>query len=70
MGLLIVFLTAGFPAHPSPSWQHYDALPDPVGWALVYAGTVALVRAEADFASTRWLAAVAGWSACRCGSRS
>jgi hypothetical protein len=60
MGLLIVFLTAAFPAHPSPTWQHYDALPDPVGWAFVYAGTVALTRDAPAFGATRWLAAVAG----------
>jgi hypothetical protein len=30
-----------FPPDPSPSWQRYDALPDPVGWLLVLAGVFA-----------------------------
>lgn len=58
MGLVIVFLPAYFPAHPSPEWRIYDALPDPIGWALVMWGMVGLARhLEVDLA--RWL----GWAA-------
>jgi hypothetical protein len=60
MGLVIVLLQAPFPPHPSPSWEHYDVLPDPFGWALVIAGTLALTRANPVFAPTRLLAGVAG----------
>ncbi len=60
MGLVIVFGSALFPPHPSPSWERYDALPDPLGWALVLGGCVALTRAEPAFGATRWLAATAG----------
>jgi hypothetical protein len=60
MGLVIVFLTAAFPAHPSPAWQQYDALPNPLGWVLVISGVLALARAEPAFGPTRWLAVVAG----------
>ena len=60
MGLVVVFLTAAFPAHPSPSWKQYDALPNPLGWALVVAGAVALARVEPAFGPARWLAVVAG----------
>jgi hypothetical protein len=60
MGMVIVIGTASFPAHPSPTWQHYDALADPVGWVLVLFGVFALVRADDTFDSSRWLAAVAG----------
>ena len=56
----MVFLTAYFPAHPSPSWQQYDALPDPIGWVLVLLGAFGLTRAEPTFAPGRWLAGVAG----------
>lgn len=60
MGMVIVVGTATFPPHPSPSWAHYDALPDPVGWALVLWGVVSLARANDAFDSTRWLAGLAG----------
>ena len=60
MGLVIVVGTAVFPPNPSPAWERYDALPDPLGWLLVLFGTIALTRANAAFDSTRWLAAVAG----------
>jgi hypothetical protein len=60
MGLVIVFLTAAFPAHPSPAWKQYDALPNPLGWALVIVGAAALVRAGPTFGPARWLAVVAG----------
>ena len=60
MGLVIVFGSAQFPANPSPSWQRYDALADPVGWALVLLGTIALTRTEESFRATRSLAMLAG----------
>ena len=60
MGLVIVLLQAPFPPNPSPSWQRYDVLPNPLGWALVLAGTFALTRANPVFAPTRWMAGVAG----------
>ncbi len=60
MGLVIVVGSALFPANPSPEWEHYDALADPLGWLLVIAGTFALARADAAFASSRWLAMLAG----------
>jgi hypothetical protein len=59
MGLVIVIGTALFPANPSPSWQRYDALPDPIGWALVLLGVFALARFDDAFDSTRWLAGLA-----------
>jgi hypothetical protein len=60
MGMVIVVLFAYFPAHPSPDWKHYDALADPLGWLLVVAGMVALARVDESFATSRWLAIVAG----------
>jgi hypothetical protein len=60
MGLVIVLLPAYFPAHPHPQWQVYDALPDPLGWALVVAGVWALARAsDLELTTVRWLAVVA-----------
>ena len=59
MGMVIVIGTAYFPPDPSPGWQKYDALPDPLGWLLVLWGVFALVRANKVFDSTRWLALVA-----------
>ena len=59
MGMVIVVGFAFFPADPSPSWHRYDALPDPLGWLLVLSGVFALARADATFASSRWLAAIA-----------
>lgn len=44
MGLVIVLIPANFPAAPDPAWAFYDALPDPVGWALVVAGVWSLAR--------------------------
>jgi hypothetical protein len=60
MGMVIVVLFAYFPAHPSPDWKHYDALADPLGWLLVVAGLLALARVDESFATSRWLAIVAG----------
>jgi hypothetical protein len=60
MGLVIVLLPANFPAQPSPDWAFYDALPDPIGWALVVAGVWALGRSsDLDLALVKWLAVVA-----------
>lgn len=59
MGMVIVIGTAAFPANPSPSWEKYDALPDPLGWVLVLLGVFALARVDEVFASSRWLALVA-----------
>jgi hypothetical protein len=59
MGMVIVVGTAYFPADPSPGWQKYDALADPLGWLLVLYGVFALVRADKVFDITRWLALVA-----------
>jgi hypothetical protein len=60
MGFVIVVGSAFLPADPSPSWERYDALPDPLGWTLVVLGTFALARANASFAPVRWLAVLAG----------
>ena len=60
MGLVIVVGSAYFPANPSPAWQRYDALPDPLGWVLVTLGTFALARANHTFERLRWLAVLAG----------
>ncbi len=59
MGMVIVIGTAMFPANPSPSWEKYDALPNPLGWVLVLLGVFALARADERFSSSRWLALVA-----------
>ena len=59
MGMVIVIGSALFPPNPSPSWQRYDALPDPIGWVLVLFGVFALTRADETFASSRWLAGLA-----------
>lgn len=59
MGMVIVVGTAYFPPDPTPGWEKYDALPDPLGWLLVLYGVFALVRADKVFDSTRWLALVA-----------
>jgi hypothetical protein len=60
MGLVIVVGRAVFPPSPSPDWEVYDALPDPLGWLLVIAGSVGLARTDAGFGAVRWLAALAG----------
>lgn len=60
MGLVIVIGSALFPANPSPSWAKYDALPDPLGWVLIVLGMVGLARTDERFATSRWLAIVAG----------
>jgi len=60
MGMVIVVAFAYFPAHPSPDWKHYDALADPAGWVLVILGMVALTRVDDAFATSRWLAVLAG----------
>lgn len=61
MGLVIVFLSAYFPADPSPEWAYYDALPDPVGWALVMWGIEGMRQhgTTIDLDVLRWL----GWAA-------
>jgi hypothetical protein len=59
MGMVIVIGFAMFPAHPTPDWSQYDALPDPVGWVLVLLGVFALTRADSAFESSRWLAGLA-----------
>ena len=60
MGMVIVVLFAYFPAHPSPDWERYDALADPLGWVLVILGAIALARADDAFSTSRWLAVLAG----------
>jgi len=60
MGLVIVVLPAYFPRDPHPAWKFYDALPDPVGWALVVAGVWALAKASRlELSTVRWLAVLA-----------
>jgi len=59
MGMVIVIGAAYFPPNPSPEWQKYDALPDPLGWLLVLWGVFALAGANKVFDSSRWLALVA-----------
>jgi hypothetical protein len=59
MGMVIGVGFAYFPADPSPAWQKYDALPDPIGWLLVLSGVFALARADDSFAASRWLAGLA-----------
>ncbi len=59
MGMVIIIGSAYFPANPSPSWERYDALPDPLGWVLVLLGVFALARIEDTFDSVRWLAVLA-----------
>ncbi len=59
MGMVIVIGTASFPADPSPSWEKYDALPNPLGWVLVVLGVFSLTKADERFASSRWLALIA-----------
>lgn len=58
MGLVIVLLPANFPADPTPEWEFYDALPDPIGWAMVLWGLAALAP-YLDLSIIRWL----GWIA-------
>src|SRR5690349_51203 len=58
MGLVIVLVPANFPHDPHPAWQFYDALPDPIGWALVIVGVRAL-RHHLDLDVAHWLAWVA-----------
>ncbi|KQT91969.1 hypothetical protein ASG49_08220 [Marmoricola sp. Leaf446] len=60
LGLLVVFASATWPPDPSPSWARYDLLADPVGWALVLWGVLALARVEPRFAAARTAAVVAG----------
>ena len=40
MGMVIVVGSAMFPAHPHPSWQRYDILPNPVGLKSLVAASV------------------------------
>ena len=58
MGLVIVLVPANFPHDPRPTWEFYDALPDPVGWVLVLMGLRAL-RHHLDVDMVTWL----GWTA-------
>ncbi len=60
MGMVIVILSAPFPANATPTWEQYDALPDPLGWLLVILGMVALARVDDSFSTSRWLAVLAG----------
>lgn len=59
MGMVIIIGSAYFPADPSPSWERYDALPDPLGWVLLLLGVFALARTDNTFDSSRWLALLA-----------
>lgn len=60
MGMVIVLIPANFPANPSPEWAFYDALPDPIGWAMVLWGVVELGRRSTlDLALVRWFAVIA-----------
>lgn len=60
LGLLLVVVPADFPAHPHPVWNYYDALPPPIGWALVLSGVLRLAAAsELDLRTTRAAAIVA-----------
>lgn len=60
MGLVIVVLPANFPHDPHPVWRFYDALPDPIGWALVVVGVWALAAGTGlDLTVVKWLAVVA-----------
>ncbi|MCW2752868.1 MAG: hypothetical protein JWQ32_279 [Marmoricola sp.] len=54
MGLLVIFIPADFRI----AGQVYDALPDPVGWALVLSGLAAL-RSRIDVDVAYWFAWVA-----------
>lgn len=60
LGLMVVFGSALVPAHPSPAWERYDALPDPLGWVLVVLGAAGLSRADHAFSTARLLAVLAG----------
>lgn len=60
VGLVVVFGSAMFPGHPDPHWQTWDALPDPIGWALVVAGLLVLRRLDRSFGASLALAVVAG----------
>lgn len=60
MGMVFVVGTAFFPAHPHPSWQRFDGLPDPFGWLLVILGMRALTRLGRSFEPAWWAALVAG----------
>lgn len=54
MGLVLIFGSAQFPAEPHPAWEHYDALPDPIGWVLVLLGVRALARSRPHFDVVGW----------------
>lgn len=60
MGLVVVVLTAPMPPHPSPAWQRYDVLADPLGWLLVLSGINALTRLDDSFSPARAAAVMAG----------
>lgn len=64
MGLVIVLLAPHFPPDPHPAWAVYDALPDPIGWALVAMGVWSLDRSAGrssglELTTVKWLAVVA-----------
>jgi hypothetical protein len=60
MGMVIVVWPALFPHNPHPEWAVYDALPDPLGWALVLSGLWSLRhRSELELTTVTWLAALA-----------
>ena len=60
LGLILVVVPADFPAHPHPVWNYYDALPPPIGWALVVSGLLRLMAAsDLDLRNTRTSALVA-----------
>lgn len=58
MGVVVVLLPANFPRDPDPYWRFYDALPDPLGWALVISGVWTLSH-TLDVDLARWLAVLA-----------
>ena len=60
VGLIVVFGSATWPAHPHPAWQTWDLLADPVGWVLVVLGLVPLRRLHASFRLPLGLALLAG----------
>ena len=60
MGMVIVVLFAYVPAHPSPDWQRYDVLADPLGWVLVLLGIRSLARFDEAFTTSQWVALLAG----------
>lgn len=60
IGLVVVFGSAMFPGHPHPGWRTWDALPDPLGWALVVTGLLGLRRLDRSFTVPLAFAVLAG----------